>query len=127
MVDLVKVRRGVGTRYESDGLARLEDVAKVARELVEWVPDAALTLTAKHQGLTLVFTSACVVTIPTGLPEGFGCGFVQGGTGQVTLQPATGVTLNSQGAVRKSEGQWCVFGTTAIGPEFYLCYGGLVA
>ncbi|WP_430251705.1 hypothetical protein [Neorhizobium sp. DAR64860/K0K1] len=127
MVDLIKIRRAVGTAFEADALARAQDVARAAPEVVEWFPGTELALTAKHQGTALIFTAACMVTIPAGLPEGFGCAFIQAGTGQVSLQPAEGVTLNSQGNARKSETQWSVFGVSSIGPEHYLGVGGLVS
>jgi hypothetical protein len=51
---------------------------------------------ADNNKLFLISSSTAVtVTIPTGLPVGFSCQFIQTGAGVITLLGASGVTLNS--------------------------------
>jgi len=126
MVDKITVRRQAGTPFERETETTVEDVLKNVGSDVEWVPAATLTLTNKHQGLCLVFTNACVVTVPTGLRPNFSCGFVQGGTGAVSFV-ADGVIVNSFEGQKKTAGQWSASAICGIDAGSYLLYGGLAA
>lgn len=124
MVDKITVRRQAGTPFERETETTVEDVMKNVGSDVEWVPANALTLTNKHQGLCLIFTNACVVTVPSGLRPNFSCGFVQGGAGTVSFV-AEGVSLNSFQGERRTAGQWSTQALCGIDAEIYLLYGGL--
>ncbi len=62
---------------------------------VNTIAATAYTVLATDIGKILNFTAATavVVTVPAGLGSNFFCSFAQGGTGQVTLSGAAGVTL----------------------------------
>jgi hypothetical protein len=64
------------------------------------------TLQASDSGaiIEIEATSAINITVPSGLPAGFNCVIVQGGTGQATLV-ASGVTLKSYNNLLKTAGQ----------------------
>ncbi|MCI9865061.1 hypothetical protein RHIZ_03780 [Rhizobium skierniewicense] len=127
MVDKIRIRRQAGTPNERETETTLDDVVKDVGSNVEWIPGNTLNLTDKHQGRMLAFSDACMVTVPTGLRAGFSCGWLQAGTGVVTIAPGAGVSMNSIGNNRKSAGQWSMGGISAIDAEIYLLYGGLVA
>lgn len=127
MVDKIRVKRQAGTPFERESEATIDDLANGVGANPEWIPASTLTLSDKHQGRLLVFTNVCTVTIPTGLRAGFSCGWLQAGTGVVTIAPASGVALNSVGNNRKSAGQWSMGGLSAIDAENYLLFGGLAA
>ena len=93
----------------------------VASSLFVFLPFLPIYL--DNNKLFLISSSTAVtVTIPTGLPVGFSCQFIQTGAGVVTLVGASGVTLNSAngltsrttnsaiGLVRSSSGMGYVFG-----------------
>jgi hypothetical protein len=67
---------------------------------------ANFTLQASDSGaiIEIEATSAINITVPSGLPAGFNCVIVQGGTGQATLV-ASGVTLKSYNNLLKTAGQ----------------------
>lgn len=66
------------------------------------------TLQATDSGKFIKFTTAvgATVTVPAGLPAGFGCLFAQYGTGLVTLAAAGGVSLNSVANALTTVGQF---------------------
>lgn len=125
MVTKVKVTRQAGTPSEREVETTFEDVLKDIGSDCEWVPATTLTLTNKHQGRCLIFSNACVVTVPSGLRENFSCGFVQGGAGVVSFV-ADGVTLNSFQGQKRTAGQWSTQALCAIDTEVYLVYGQMV-
>ncbi|WP_296435590.1 MULTISPECIES: hypothetical protein [unclassified Rhizobium] len=127
MVDKVKVKRAAGTPNEREIEVSVGEFARSTVADPEWIPAATLTLTRKHQGRALIFSGPCVVTVPSGLPEGFSCGLMQAGAGVVTLAPGAGVTLNSMGGALTTAGQWAIVGLSALAPEMYIAYGSLVA
>ena len=53
------------------------------------------SLSAAHNGKTVTLTNAAAITltVPNTLPVGFSCLLVQGGAGQVTVTPGSGVTF----------------------------------
>jgi hypothetical protein len=55
------------------------------------------TLQLSDRDKDVVLTNAAAITLglPNSLPEGWGCGIIQGGAGQVTLNPAPGATLGN--------------------------------
>jgi hypothetical protein len=69
-------------------------------------------------------STAVTVTVPTGLPSGFACQFIQIGAGAIILRGGSGVTLNSAsgfttrvsnsavGLVMSSSASGFVFGDT---------------
>ncbi|MEI9966248.1 MAG: arabinofuranosidase catalytic domain-containing protein [Candidatus Moraniibacteriota bacterium] len=66
------------------------------------------TLLSTDNGLFLEFTnsSGTTLTLPNNLPAGFSCAVTQAGTGQVTLAPASGATLEQADASLKTLKQW---------------------
>lgn len=125
MVTKVTVKRRAGTPFEREVDTTFEDVLKDIGSACEWIPATSLTLTDKHQGLCLVFTNACTVTIPSGLRPNFSCGFVQAGSGVVSFA-AAGVVMNAFEGRTKSAGPWSSGALCAIDAEIYLLYGQLV-
>ncbi|MDR7147059.1 hypothetical protein [Rhizobium sp. BE258] len=126
MVDTVTVKRTTpGSQFERELDVSLSDLARNTFADPEWIPAGPLILSAKHQGKCLVFAGASTVTIPSSLPEGFSCGFVQAGAGQVTFVAGAGATVNSQSGLLKTAAQWAVGGMSSLSAGTFLLYGGL--
>ncbi len=86
------------------------------------------TLVAGDNGKTVTLNNAAaiVLTVPTGLGQGFRCTLLQVGAGQVTIT-ASGTTLNSLSGNIKIAGQYGVGGLLATASNIFALAGDLVA
>lgn len=77
--------------------------------------------------ITLTNAAAITVTIPPNSSVAYETGavlnFMQGGAGQVTIQGGSGVTVNSNGARFKINGQWGVASAVKTGADSWVLYG----
>ncbi len=121
-MDKVYARVGIGTAYERDDLVPLDELERKLGTDPVFHPEATLTLTSQHQGRLIVLTSACTITVPTDLPNGFSCGWAQYGTGVVTF---IGTTIISRNDVRKSDGQYSLGAIAAMPDGKVWLYGEL--
>lgn len=64
------------------------------------------TLNSSDNNKVVVLTNAApvILTLPNSLPQGFNCIILQGGAGQVTVQPAAGATRNNRSGHTKLAG-----------------------
>ena len=83
------------------------------------------TIVAADNGkvLTLNNNDSIIVTIDTGLGDGFNCRLVQKGTGQVTISAGTGVTVVNRSSETKTAGQYATVSVINIGSEQYILSG----
>lgn len=78
----------------------------------------------------IVFSAVATLTLPNTLPVGWECGIIQTGTGQVTIQVATGGTgaVLSRGNLTKTAGQYAQAYVVVIsngnGTAAQICLGG---
>jgi len=124
MVDSVIItRRSAGSQFDQEFEVSLDDFFRSVGANLEAIPAGPLTLSPKHQGKGLLFQGVSTVTVPANLPEGFSCGYIQAGAGQLTFQAGAGATLNSFGGLLKTGGQWTTGGITSLSPGTFLLYG----
>lgn len=69
---------------------------------------ASYTAAAADNRRRIIFNTsgAVTLTLPNSLPDGWECGIVQMGAGQVTIAAASGGTLLSRGGFTKTAGQY---------------------
>lgn len=94
------------------------------------VSSSAYTLVASDLGKLVEINSAtaATVTIPTdsvAFTEGDRIDIIQTGTGQVTLSPGAGVTLNSDSGKRKLLSQWAACTVIKRGANSWVAIGNL--
>jgi hypothetical protein len=88
------------------------------------VSATSYTLSADDFGQVRAFTSASpvTVTVPKNLGIQFQCVLVQLGAGQVTVSPASGVTVSNRLSQSKTAGQYAAISLLAVGvDQFVLC------
>jgi hypothetical protein len=68
-------------------------------------------------------SSPSTITVPAGLPLGWGCAIVQGGAGQVTFAAAGGVTVSSRQAFTKTAGQNALISLLHLGGNAHVLLG----
>jgi hypothetical protein len=87
------------------------------------------TLVAGDNGAVIQFTNASpvTVTIASGLGANFYCTIIQWGGGQVTINPDTGVTRNSQSAQYKTAAQYAAVDLFAISADTFWMGGATAA
>lgn len=71
-------------------------------------------------------SSAGSFTLPTGVSGGLSVLVHQFGTGQLTIAPGTGVTLNSRGGAYKLAGQYAVAEIRSISSGTFLLIGDII-
>lgn len=86
-----------------------------------------ITATPDWQGYMVRFANACVVTIPSTLPEDFSCGWSQDGSGSVTFVAGNGATIQSFEQNLVSSGQFAIGGIAGMGNATFRLYGQLTA
>lgn len=93
------------------------------------VADASYTLLEGDRSKILVFTSSSAVTVnvPTGLTGVFDVMLVQSGTGQLTITPASGVTINSPLSATKTAYRYAVATLLPISTDTFLLSGEVTA
>jgi hypothetical protein len=96
------------------------------------VRSGSYTLTAADMGTEIVYNSSAAgtFTVPTDASASIAAGrsapIHQFGSGQLTIQGAGGVTVNSRGGALKLAGQFAVAELRKIGPNAWLLYGDII-
>ena len=90
-----------------------------------------LVLTDEAKTVTLTNASSITLTVPpnssVSYPTGTQIVLYQGGAGQVTIAPGSGVTLNSNGSKLKLTGQYAVASLIKIASDTWVVGGNLSA
>jgi len=90
-----------------------------------------LALTDVAKVVSLSNAAAITLTVPDNasiaLPVGTQILLYQGGAGQVTITPAAGVDVRSNGAKLKIAGQYAVAGLLKIATDEWVAFGNLTA
>ena len=90
-----------------------------------------LALTDVAKVISLTNASAITLTVPTNSSVAFPTGtqilLYQGGAGQVTISPAGGVTVRSEGAKLLIFDQYAVAGLLKIDTDEWVAFGNLTA
>ena len=90
-----------------------------------------LALTDVAKVVTLTNGSAITLTVPLNSSVAFPIGtqilLYQGGAGNVTISPAAGVTIRSDGAKLKLNAQYAVAGLLKLGTDEWVAFGNLKA
>lgn len=68
-------------------------------------------------------TNAYTLTVPSGLPAGFGVAVVQSSTGVVTIAAGAGVTINNISSFTKTGGQYAVISLINTAANTYILAG----
>jgi hypothetical protein len=95
-----------GTSPTITGANISADAYKLTTSAIVTDATTTRTLTASDDGKIIVFTSSSPITlnVPTGLSSAFSCGFIQAGSGAITVT-AVGTTLNASGGVLATSSQ----------------------
>lgn len=114
------------TATATDGVA--EEIRRLALGTVRTVSGTTDTLLAADNGCVVAFnsSSAVTVTVPSGLGANFACRILQLGTGQVSIAPGSGVTLNSYSAQRRLLGQFTSADLWAYADDTFILEGATV-
>jgi len=90
-----------------------------------------LVLTDVAKVISLTNAAAITLTVPPNSSVAFPTGtqllLYQGGAGQVTITPGSGVTIRSQDAKLKIYGQYGVAGLLKIATDEWVAFGNLAA
>ena len=87
------------------------------------------TLSESDRSQILLFTNAAAITltVPTGLSTLFDTMLVQTGTGQITVTPACGVTINAALSATKTAYRYAVATLLPIGTNAFILSGEVTA
>lgn len=115
------------TATATDGVA--EEIRRLAIGTTRTVSGTTDTLLAADNGCVVRYTSgsAVTVTIPAGLGADFAVTLIQWGAGQVTVNPDTGVTRNSEDAQYKTAGQYAAVDLFAVAADTFWMGGSTAA
>jgi hypothetical protein len=93
------------------------------------ITDTTYTLAEVDRSKILLFTNAAAITltVPTGLSTLFDTMLVQTGTGQITVTPAGGVTINAALSATKTAYQYAVATLLPIGTNTFILSGEVTA
>jgi len=90
-----------------------------------------LALTDVAKIVTLSNASAITLTVPTNASIAFPIGtqilIYQGGAGAITITPAGGVTINSEGGKLTTVDQYAVAGLVKLATDEWVAFGNLTA
>lgn len=86
---------------------------------------ASRNLASSDNGGTLysALTTATVLTVPSGLPTGFGVAVAQTSTGTVQIVAGSGVTVNNVSSFTKTSAQWAVISLVQTTANGYILVG----
>jgi len=116
-----------GTTYTSKKITGAE--LKGSTLNAQTVTTYNLVLTDAHKTVTLTNGSAIDARIPlnsgTAFPIGTRIELIQGGAGQVTVAPTTGVTLNSSGGKTKLAAQYAVATILKVATDTWYLFGDI--
>lgn len=84
------------------------------------------TLSATDNGkiITIDNVSSIAVTVPTGLPNGFNCMFIQKGDGQITFS-ASGTVINNRSYYTKTAGKYAIATVVHLGGNVFITSGDM--
>ena len=87
------------------------------------------TLSESDRSQILLFTNAAAITltVPTGLSTLFDTMLIQTGTGQITVTPAGGVTINAALSATKTAYRYAVATLLPIGTNTFILSGEVTA
>jgi hypothetical protein len=87
--------------------------------------NSAFTLNNLYNGKTIVSSgnSQINITVPTGLPRGFGISIIQSGSGIVYPSGSAGVTIRNRQNHTKSAGLWSVISLIEYDQDIYILAG----
>lgn len=93
------------------------------------ITGTAYTLSELDRSFILLFTNAAAITltVPAGLSALFDVMLVQTGTGQITVTPAGGVTINAALSATKTAYQYAVATLLPIGTDVFILSGEVTA
>jgi hypothetical protein len=93
------------------------------------IAGTAYTLSELDRSHIILFTNAAAITItvPAGLSTLFDVMLVQTGTGQITVTPAGGVTINAALSANKTAYQYAVATLLPIGTNTFILSGEVTA
>ena len=90
-----------------------------------------LALTDGAKLVTLTNAAAITLTVPPNSSVAFPIGsqvlLYQGGAGQVTITPGSGVTVQSQGSKLKINGQYGIAGLVKVATDEWAAFGNVVS
>jgi len=116
-----------GTTYTSKKITGAE--LKGSTLNAQTVTTYNLVLTDAHKTVTLTNGSAIDARIPTNAGTAFPIGtrieLIQGGAGQVTVAPTTGVTVNSSGGKTKLAAQYAVATILKVATDTWYLFGDI--
>jgi len=116
-----------GTTYTSKKITGAE--LKGSTLNAQTVTTYNLVLTDAHKTVTLTNGSAIDARIPlnsgTAFPIGTRIELIQGGAGQVTVAPTSGVTLNSSGGKTKLAAQYAVATILKVATDTWYLFGDI--
>ena len=93
------------------------------------IPGTTDTLRESDRSQSLLYTNAAAITltVPTGLSTLFDVMLVQTGTGQITVTPAGGVTINAALSATKTAYRYAVATLLPIGTNTFILSGEVTA
>lgn len=93
------------------------------------IAGTAYTLSESDRSQILLFTNAAAITltVPAGLSTLFDVMLVQTGTGQITVTPAGGVTVNAALSATKTAYRYAVATLLPIGTNAFILSGEVTA
>jgi len=116
-----------GTTYTSKKITGAE--LKGSTLNAQTVTTYNLVLTDAHKTVTLTNGSAIDARIPlnsgTAFPIGTRIELIQGGAGQVTVAPTSGVTVNSSGGKTKLAAQYAVATILKVATDTWYLFGDI--
>lgn len=116
-----------GTTYTSKKITGAE--LKGSTLNAQTVTTYNLVLTDAHKTVTLTNGSAIDARIPTNAGTAFPIGtrieLIQGGAGQVTVTPTSGVTVNSSGGKTKLAAQYAVATILKVATDTWYLFGDI--
>ena len=83
-----------------------------------------LSISDNGKIITIDNVSSITVTVPTGLPSGFNCMFVQKGDGQITFS-ALGTVLNNRSNYTKTAGKYAIATVVHLGSNVFITSGDM--
>lgn len=121
-------KKGPGVTLQTAAAGAITTLASILEPFQTFSPDLQITISGSRalvgsdNGATLVYSGAGAITLtmPSGLPLGFGCAIAQMGAGQVTI---TGTTINNASGFTKTSGQYAVIALVSVGTDSYLLTG----
>lgn len=111
--------------------SEIEALVSTSPILPETGTSYTLALDDANAVVPITNSSAITLTIPNNsavaIPVGSWVEVHQGGTGQITFSPASGVTLNTRGGFNKTAGQNAIAGLRKMATNTWILTGDIIA